>query len=242
MNLRKVFKCYMSWYPNIKVVSRIKPDVEIPRSLKIAPIIISLGLVIIVWVIAQSLTQREAAPLRVMVNGEVFYDDVFTEDFDYLRLVRKERGLRIYFFEPIDPNEFAEEVEIERFEVKSLRDVWPLLDRLKMPNIVRGFARTICNGSYLELATIFFDGGPGVGIGIGLGDYGGLENRGGAMYSIRRTPATWEEVEKIRISKGYIVNPLRLTGATIWSLEIKVYSFPPFEVKLVRYPRYAQKW
>jgi len=238
MNPRKIFKQCMAWCPGVEAAARFIPDIEVPRSVTAVSIVITLGLVILTGFMIQSLTPREAAPLKVIVNGEVFYDDTFTEDFNYSRLIRREGGLHIYFFEAVDHDEFADEVEIKRFEVESLRDVWPILDRIKMPNIVRGFARLICNGTYEELSRLFFE--EWEGIGISLGDYSDpLRGKGGVIYSIRRTPTTGEEVERIRISKGYKIN--EMTGATIWRLEVKVYSFPPLEVVFIRFPKYAPR-
>ncbi|MBS7638294.1 hypothetical protein KEJ49_05350 [Candidatus Bathyarchaeota archaeon] len=224
----------MGWCPGIDAAARFVPDIEIPRSVTITSVIISLTIIILANSAIPLLFREEAGPLEIIIDGEVFYDEMFTEDFNYSSLVRRERGFKIYFLEPVDPEEFADEVKIEYFQVESLRDVWNTLDRLKMPNIVRGFARLICDGRYDELTKIFFDGGPRVGIQVLLG--GG---KGGVTYHIQRTPAAEDRVERIRISKQYSVTPT--SGASIWVLEVKVYSLPPFEVTLKRYPRWAPR-
>lgn len=234
MNPRKNLQKMFGWCPGIDAAARFTPDIEIPRRVTIMAVIISFAITILASSTLPLLFREEAGLLKIIIDGEVFYDDMFTEDFNYSSLVRRERNFRIYFFEPVDPKEFAEEVEIESFQVESLRDIWNILDRLKMPNIVRGFARLICNGKYDELTKIFFDGGPRVGIQVSLG--GG---EGGVTYHIERTPATEDRVERIRISKQYSLTPM--SGASIWVLEVKVYSLPPLEATLKRYPRWAPR-
>lgn len=234
MNPRRILKEYLGWCPGIDAAARFVPDIEIPRSVTITSVIISLTIIILANSMIPPPFREKAGPLEIIIDGEIFYDEMFTEDFNYSSLVRRERNFKTYFLEPVDPKEFADEVKIEHSQVERLRDVWNILDRLKMPNIVRGFARLICDGRYDELTKIFFDGGPRVGIQVLLG--GG---KGGVTYHIQRTPATEDRVERIRILKEYSLAPMM--GASIWVLEVKVYSFPPLEVKLIRYPRWAPR-
>ncbi len=169
-------------------------------------------------------------PLIINLDGVLYSDDVFTADFNYSARV----GKRITFFEPLNYSELYE--ESFSFEVESLFEVWPLLDRLRMPNVVRGLARILLNGTY-EGAKRFFARDGKSGIQLYLGDVPGGGNRpAGVWYVLQRFPATSNTVEEIFIAKEYSTGR---SWRSNWGLYIRVYQSPPLKVS---FRRSASHW
>jgi hypothetical protein len=227
MNLRKITLKYMGWCPGIEAAARFIPDKDIPNKITVASMLLSLTILISIGLAAQIFATRPEGPLKVRVDGEVFYDGDFDEDFDYSMLINK----TIYFYEKVTRDDFAgswlEKDEAMHFKANNLRDVWSIIDDIEMPHIVRGVAKLVCNGTYEEVDSIFHE--PW-GLGIGLGDYWGWKNRGGSRYWIYRTPESDDDVETFELLKVHYTPGEHL----IWRLEVRIYQPPPLEVTFRR--------
>ena len=170
-----------------------------------------------------------------------FYDDEINETFDYSQIYRKE----VVFYQKMNSSEFSisEAKEIEELVFVDLEEIYQLLREHDIPNIVVGFVRFLCNGSYEEVylryykrphekisrymwSTIAF---------YSFGSYSGIPHK--VTYTVERP--FWEDGIHIVITKRFLRRPRELGSTYIWSLDaIQLYGTEPPIIKALftRYP------
>jgi hypothetical protein len=193
-------------------------------------IVLSIAAVLILSIaIYYVTTGRTAGPLKIFVDGEIYMDDEFDDDFDYSVFI----GRKISFVEPVKGSAFVKTKEEELFEVDDLRAVWPIIDGLDMPNVTRGISKLVCSGTYEE-AVMRFGSTMDEGVFVGLGDESGLENRNGFIYGIYREWDSESGEEIIELSKMYQHDPS--SGGTCFCMEVRMSDIPTIIVEILKIP------
>jgi len=202
--------------------------------------IIFISLIPIIFLgLAFSLRSKgERRPLIVMVDGKEFNDEEFDERFNYQSLVNK----TVYFDEPLNYSEFIYSREMKYLNFSSLDEVWSLLEELRTPRVVIGFARWLSNGTYEESVRRYLgrdNGRPGepdyieeIGMTFGASKWKRIDYNK-VFYDVYRNPIY------LRVVKGYITYG---SGGDIWALNINIYVFPPYTAEFYRDPLHARRY
>ena len=168
----------------------------------------------------------------------VLYDDEVNETFDYSQLC----GREVFFYQKMDPTELSNSdvAKIEELLFSDLEGGYQHLRDLDVPNIVVGFIRFICNGSYEEVYMKYFKKPFKRPTGWGthmiwknFGGYSGTTNR--VIYNVERR--LWEEGIHVVLTKRYKFDEKHFHY--VWSLDfILLYGIEPSIIKasLTRYP------
>jgi len=210
---------------------------SLPEKMTTPLIVISCTLLLIVTpLLVEQLKPEGEEPLIVKVDGVEYLDEEFDENFNYTLLV----GKVVSFHQPFNISELIRrKIEVEYYEFESLEEAWLLLERLKTPNVVIGFAMWLCNGTYEEALERFRRAGGAVPEdGSEFGGFLGQPKGPGVYYMVYRGHPS-SQIGGIWIQKRYKTNS---GSAAIWSLHIKLDIPPPYPAKLERYPLHARRW
>ena len=175
-------------------------------------------------------TGSTVGPLKIFVDDEVYLDDEFDDDFDYSAFI----GRKISFVEPVKGSAFVKTKEEEYFsDFDDLRFVWPIIDGLDMPNVVRGISKLVCSGTYQE-AVMRFGSTPDEGVYVEPGDEYGHENKNGFIYEISRQWDSESGEEIIEIWKMYQHD--HSSGGACFFMEVRMSDIPPIIVEIIKFP------
>ena len=165
-------------------------------------------------------------PLIIMIDDELYNDADFTADFDYSLLINK----TISFKEKVGstPKYGWESHEVS--SVKNIEEFWEIIDNLEMPNVVKGLAKLISQGTYDELVEAYNLTRTQIYMGVDETQiYMGMGDTNGVWYTIYRVEETEDYAETFDLEKSYG----QIHGPLYWRLSRK-FSTPPYEVTFLR--------
>ena len=243
MNLRTTTLKYLGWCPGVESAARFIPDRDVSSRTVVSLAISVTSIIIVGLYAAQNLLIRPASgPLEIKIDGVIYADEEFDEDFDYPGL----RGSYIDFTIMRNSSEFTAsgDMESQILEFERLDEAWLLLEELDTPSVVIGFARWLSNRTFNEAYQEFYGIDPAKiedspstpEVSLTLGSRMAQRCR----FDVTRYPSSLGGVEIYVNGTDGIKVIKRETGIGrsigVWSLYIRLNDTPPYPAVFSRYP------